>query len=431
MNCAPFLNESLLIQVTLSAGETSIAKTKGHVCIFCGKLQQKLQRHQRRQHKTEAEVAAAMSLPEGSEKQILAFEKLRHQGDYHHNCDVLALGQGELIVVRAPKEKNPDPESFLPCPHCLGFFKREELWRHRQTCPHRPNEDKKKWTKVQQEAATLLPTSFLSTKGVNKTFHDTVLSCMKNDDISNVARKDQLIVKFGSSVFDKVGSKNANDVSQRMRQLARLLILLRDGGHQEANLEDFIDTAKFDDLVSAVKKLCGFRDESNLEIGIPSLALKLGHSIKRCALVLRSCALRQKDGRSIKNCQHFIDLFEAEWSTKISSRSLASLGSKKQNKVELLPLAEDLIKLKIHLEKKIEDLSRLLEGMEESNPKYVETWQAFSKVTLARIIIFNKRRSGETATLQIEQFQTRPNWQQCSSTSKASLTALEQHLCER
>ena len=216
-----------------------------------------------------------------------------------------------------------------------------------------------------------------------------------------------------------------------MRQLARLLILLRDGGHQEANLEDFIDTAKFDDLVSAVKKLCGFHDESHLEIGIPSLALKLGHSIKRCALVLRSCALRQKDERSIKNRQHFIDLFEAEWSTKISSRSLASLGSKKQNKVELLPLAEDLIKLKIHLEKKIEDLSRLLEGMEESNPKYVETWQAFSKVTLARIIIFNKRRSGETATLQIEQFQTRPNWQQCSSTSKASLTALEQHLCER
>ena len=175
---------------------------------------------------------------------------------------------------------------------------------------------------------------------------------MRNDDTSNVARKDQLIVNFGSSVFDKVGSKNANDVSQRMRQLARLLILLRDGGHQEANLEDFIDTAKFDDLVSAVNKLCGFRDESHLEIGIPSLALKLGHSIKRCALVLRSCALRQKDERSIKNCEHFIDLFEAEWSTKISSRSLASLGSKKQNKVELLPLAEDLIKLKIHLEKK-------------------------------------------------------------------------------
>ena len=134
-----------------------------------------------------------------------------------------------------------------------------------------------------------------------------VLSFIKND-ISNVARKDQLIVKFRSSVFYKVGSKNANDVLQHTRQLARLLQLLPDGGHQEANLEDFIDTAKFDDLVSAVKKLCGFRDESHLEIGIPSLPLKLGHSIKRCALVLRSCALQQKDERSIKNCQHFTDL---------------------------------------------------------------------------------------------------------------------------
>lgn len=117
---------------------------------------------------------------------------------------------------------------------------------------------------------------------------------MKNDDISIVARKDQLIVNFGSSVFDKVGSKNANDVSQLMRQLARLLTLLRDGSHQEANLEDFRDTAKLYDLVSAVKKRCGFCDESHQEIGIQSLALKLGQSIKRCALVLRSCALRQK-----------------------------------------------------------------------------------------------------------------------------------------
>ena len=39
-----------------------------------------------------------------------------------------------------------------------------------------------------------------------------------------------------------------------------------------------------------------------------------------------------KDETAIRECQHFIDLFEAEWTIKISFRSLTSLGSKKQTK---------------------------------------------------------------------------------------------------
>lgn len=36
-------------------------------------------------------MAAALALEEESEEQILAFEKIRLKGDYHHNCNVLAL----------------------------------------------------------------------------------------------------------------------------------------------------------------------------------------------------------------------------------------------------------------------------------------------------------------------------------------------------
>ena len=146
-----------------------------------------------------------------------------------------------------------------------------------------------------------------------------------------------------------------------MRQLARLLIVLWVRSHEkEATLQSFIDTSKFDDLVDAVKELCGFNQEPRLEIGIPSLALKLGHSIKRCAQVVKCSALQSKDEKVIKGSKRFIALFEREWTTNISSRSLASLGSKKQNKVDYLPLAEDLTKLKDHLDAKMESLSSAL-----------------------------------------------------------------------
>ena len=114
--------------------------------------------------------------------------------------------------------------------------------------------------------------------------------------------------------------------------------------------------------------------------------------------------------------------FETEWTTKISLRSLASLGSKKQNKVDYLPLAEDLTRPKDHLDAKMESLSSALTTDVSVN---VEQWANLAKTTLTRIILFNKRRSGETATQQVTQFINCPNWSACSSKMKKSLLPFE------
>ena len=78
-----------------------------------------------------------------------------------------------------------------------------------------------------------------------------------------------------------------------MRQLARLLQTSRKE-NEAANFDIIIDTARVDELVAAVKDPCGFKEESRLDIDVPSLALKLGNSIKQCAKVLKSSALRKK-----------------------------------------------------------------------------------------------------------------------------------------
>ena len=141
------------------------------------------------------------------------------KGDYHHNCNVLALGEGE-IVVRNPSVSQQDPKSFLLCPHCLGFFKGNELWRHVKKCPHKSKDGSQKFAKVHQDAKLLLPTSSLSTNDVDQGLHRAVLTNMKNDEISHIARKDHPIFKFGEANFEKISQKNANYVLQTMRQLA-------------------------------------------------------------------------------------------------------------------------------------------------------------------------------------------------------------------
>ena len=146
-------------------------------------------------------------------------------------------------------------------------------------------------------------------------------------------------------------------------------------------MQDFIDTSKFDELIDAVKDLYGFNTESRLDIGILSLALKLGHSLKWCAQVPRSSTLRSKDEASIKQAKRLLGLFEAEWINQIRSRSLASLGSKKQNIVEYLLLAEDLTVLRQHLDRKIADLSESLKGRQVSPSVHVKLWKRLSKAT--------------------------------------------------
>lgn len=68
---------------------------KKHFCIYCKKAQSKIAWHLERMHKTEEDVAQAVSLPKNSKKQRLLLDQLRHKGDHNHNVTVLQTGQGE------------------------------------------------------------------------------------------------------------------------------------------------------------------------------------------------------------------------------------------------------------------------------------------------------------------------------------------------
>ena len=103
-NSHKFFICSDVIQITI---KDSASKT--HVYLFCGEKQLKLSRHLTRKHKKDkATVAEAMALKDGSTK---AFERIRLRGDYHHNCHILALGEGEMIVVQNPATKHPSNAS--------------------------------------------------------------------------------------------------------------------------------------------------------------------------------------------------------------------------------------------------------------------------------------------------------------------------------
>ena len=97
------------------------------------------------------------------------------------------------------------------------------------------------------------------------------------------------------------------------------------------------------------------------------------------------------------------------------------------NAPNLLPLTEDLKKLNEHIECVIKDTSETIRTL--SNP---QLWARLAGATLSRVILFNKRRSGEASRMTLNQYSSRPNWnEQTNDELKAILTPMEKSLANR
>ena len=129
---------------------------------------------------------------------------------------------------------------------------------------------------------------------------DKVFGSMAPDSVTLVAKKDPLIVAYGEKLFWKHGNLHHKIpyIRQEICELSRFLIAAREeestskegsAGSGISDLQSCIDSSKFLQVIGAVKKLCGYMPVSN-SYKNPSLAQKLGHSLKKCSLALKAHA---------------------------------------------------------------------------------------------------------------------------------------------
>lgn len=85
-------------------------------------------------HSEEREVKVAMAMANGQAR-LTAFALLRLRGDHYHNVRVLQTGRGKLLTVRRPRKGSDQrPEDYMPCPNCLGYVIKTDLFKHRHKC---------------------------------------------------------------------------------------------------------------------------------------------------------------------------------------------------------------------------------------------------------------------------------------------------------
>lgn len=299
-------------------------------------------RHIERKHADEPTVRKILSLPVGSSKRKVSWDCLRKEGNF-----ALFREEKKVIPVRRPTEDESKINAkcfndFAVCSSCSGVYKKKTLSRHATRCSGRVTKNQKRGRLYSLTKSQ----TFLAAARCNNNFllqsrlKNEVFDIMRADKISEVAKNDLLICLFGETRLKKYKrSQIASVTSNKMRELARLLIALKDDENNTKNrnavkVKKLIEVMKpefFDNLVAATKVIAGFNPDTKL-FKASTLALHMGTSLKQlCKIIHRHIIEKSKlfyfnnPDLELKNIKHLQKLIEDHWTTEIASLALKDM----------------------------------------------------------------------------------------------------------
>jgi len=362
-------------------------------CFYCDAHVYHMPRHLRRKHGSETRVAAVIERPSAAR---LGLQYITNLGVFKHNSQVLQDGDGILIVARSPKLSRA-ADDFLPCQFCLQFYVKGELYRHCGTCRFRVAGSPDRGF-LSAGRALLLGSLNSNVSRYQRDLQTHVISRMRTDRVTRAATSENLIIRLGSLLLQKLGPKRALDISAWMRALGRLQIRLSQSG--QVSLQDCISGRCFDHVMEAIEAEGGsyIHTSGRRLFRSPGYVLKAGSAMLKCAHLKRGMALRSGDSTALKEADDYITLHGSEYTDRASSAAHASLRMK-GNTLSEFPDECDLRKLKWYLKKEMSHVLTQLHDHADAT-----TWRELAELTMSRLIVFNARRGSEAAELTWEEY---------------------------
>ena len=387
-------------------------------CMFCGNaIKGQLPRHLSRHHMNEIQVAEALSYPLKSAKRRKLLGSIANHGNFIHNANVLQDGEGIIIPKKRPSRQRNICD-YLPCEHCHAYMCARDLWKHVKACGGKANFLKNKGQRVQARCADLI----LPCIEVKPQFR-AVLRRMKPDKITLAAKHDELIVQYGMKVFEHYGtdSDKVEHISAKIREMGRLLLKLKSKGF--TCLRQCLQPKHFDSVVKAVKEVCGYNTVTQC-YKTPTLAVKLGYSLKKCARIIKSEAMKTDLKLEESLAHKFEELCNINWAHDVNSKALKTLSDRKLNKESQIPLTEDIVKLHTYIHNEID---RCMEVLKKSFTSTV--WSYFCQALLCQVLTFNRRRPGEIGKMKLDSLNKASIGHHSKDIIGESLSPFEQALC--
>jgi len=217
-----------------------------------------------------------------------------------------------------------------------------------------------------------------------------ILSRMRADLMKTRIESDQLIMKLGLVLFKKLGKARISDIVQRMRQLAKFTSLMSE--NRQMSLSDCLDGKNFDRGIAVIEQMCGVKqDERGRKLyDKPSVGLRIGHSLLKCAQLKRGFSIRNNDSVMLEEAETYIKLHGSEYTDSVSHVALTTMKLLKDESRQTLPSTADLVKLRNYLENGIKQGVQKLSDQEAN----YSTWRNLSQLALSRFNYFQQTPRG-------------------------------------
>lgn len=232
-----------------------------------------------------------------------------------------------------------------------------------------------------------------------------IFSKMQPDLITETAIGDILVAFFGEDLLKKnKRNRSLYHLSNKLRECGKFLLEMKKLG----SYSDMLSTLKpehFDNAIEATKNMSRY-DTEKRTFGAASLALHFGTTLKQIADLAVKLILREKIPlfvqnieNTIKDLERFKKIVESQWTTELGSLALKDLNEKSVAKPKLLPVTEDVIKMKNFVENVAEEAYGRLKMSVTVND-----YRILIETTLISTILHNRKRVGDIQYLDLNSY---------------------------
>ncbi|XP_071121847.1 uncharacterized protein [Mytilus edulis] len=377
-----------------------------HACLFCNRLVQHIQIHVKAKH--------------AKEIKNLSKNYVRVHGDHRHNLKVVSDEKGEMLLSRRPV-KSFNVSDYGPCPDCFEWMLKNTLGRHQSKCK---DKEKKKQSKKSVILESNILSGQLNVAQVSKLMLKEVFPTMTVDVTSKIAQKDPIILGLGESwlrrSYDNI-LKRKNTASGRMRLCSRYLQILRSNKDSiiindtekqsekpnaqtsETDMEipmwEFLKPEYFEKLASAALEVAMPLLDDEEELKSPSNAIKLKYDLVRMVNIKWAYLVKNSGSKEEKKtCKELLQLITVEWSEKVTKIARSVLTTRKLTHEREIPAPEDIRKINEYIINQLEKTELQASA---------DTYRLVATLTETRLLMYNKRRSGEIDSIRLKDYAIR------------------------
>lgn len=346
-----------------------------------------------KRHGNEEFVNDLMAIPSGNPKRRKLMQLLRNRGNFEHNKKVIRSG-GYLIVSQRPtksKDITSKIDLYVACSRCYGFYHRDEIYRHK--CPA---------LEATCKIHKLLPSSIIANTQADVDLNE-FFNRMHPDFITRTAANDNTIRDFVVQQIDTTGLRSFNTIANKVRLLAEFLIECRKILEKDLSLAETLISEDIGFVREAVKRMFNYNvvsEGKDLKINLdrPSSAIRLKQTLDKVAMLLHISAIKDCDWTSCKKLE-YLPIVLNHYLNPICVNARKNMKCSTSGLPQPLPANDSISKLVTYLDEQLKAIPHLLDNR-----------RILSEIVMARVLIFNKRRSGEVAKMTKVQWESRNQW---------------------